>query len=240
MIISTFDLRRLTALRRRAEMARQRQEPPPAGWSRSAVDPMGVVGACDALRLRTGFTLRAYQYYFGGNGHAVVWAMPTASPFQPPQDCSLRAGGLLEPPRPPGALDDVMQAIDGDGSPWSYMSASVFWREIHEFGALWHGCDWSSHRLLGRNPLSDPARGRQRGADWPTGRARDWNWLRPEPADWRPAVRGEGATVTVTFCTFNAAVREKIALHTDRYESGGYCFVPTIETLATGPLGFIY
>jgi hypothetical protein len=44
----------------------------------------------------------------------------------------------------------------------------------------------------------------------------------------------------VTFCTFNAAVREKIALHTDRYEPGGYCFAPTIEILAKGPGGFIY
>jgi hypothetical protein len=43
----------------------------------------------------------------------------------------------------------------------------------------------------------------------------------------------------VTFCTFNAAVTEKIALHTDRYESGGCCFVARIETLAKGPGGFI-
>jgi hypothetical protein len=60
MTISTFDLRRLTALRRRAEMAQMGQEPPPAGWSKSAIDPMGVVGAFEALRLRSGFILRAY------------------------------------------------------------------------------------------------------------------------------------------------------------------------------------
>jgi hypothetical protein len=100
-------------------MAQRRQEPPPAGWSKSTIDPMGVVHAFDALRLRIGFTIRAYQYYFGGNGNAVVWAMPAGSDFPEPQDCSLRAGGLLDPPRPPGALDDVMEAIEGDGSPWS-------------------------------------------------------------------------------------------------------------------------
>jgi hypothetical protein len=240
MTICNFDLRRLTALRRRVERAQQRKEPPPAGWSKSAFDPVGVVNAFDALRLRTGFTIRAYQYYCAGNGHAVVWAMPAGSDFPEPQDCSVRAGGSLEPPRPPGALDDVMEVIEGDGSPWSHISASLFWREIREFGAYWHGCDWSSHSLLDRNPLSVPARGRQRGVDWPSGRARDWHWLRPEPADWRPAVRRRGASVTVTFCTFNAAVRQKIARHSDRYESGSYCFVPTVETLATGPSGFIY
>lgn len=239
MDITTFDARPITALRRRAGMAQQRREPPPAGWSKSAIDPTGVVGAFGALRLRTGFTLRAYQYYFRGNGHAIVWAMPVGSDFPLPQDCCLQAGGSMERPRPPGALDDVMEAIEGDGSPWSYLSASVFWREIHEFGAFWHGCVWSSHRMLGRNPLSGPARRRQRGADWPTGSATDWKWLRPEPADWRPAVRRDRATVTVTFCTFNGAVREEIALHTDRYRPRGYCFVPTVETLAKGPLGFI-
>jgi hypothetical protein len=239
MTICTFDRRRLTALRRRAEKARQGQEPPPAGWSKSAIDPMGVVDAFDALRVRAGFTLRAYQYYCGGNGHAIVWAMPAGSEFPEPQDCSLRAVSVLDRPRPPGALDDVMEVIEGDGSPWSYISASLFWREIREFGAIWHGCDWTSHNVLDRNPLAAPARGRRRSDDWPSGGATDWHWRRPEPADWRPAVRRRGASVTVTFCTFNAAVREEIALHTDRYRSRGYRFVQKIDTLATGPAGFI-
>ena len=240
MNINTFDIRRLTALRRRAAMAQQRQEPPPAGWSKSTIDPIGVVGAFDALRLRAGFTLRAYQFYEGGNGNAVVWAMPAGSDFPEPQECSLRAGGFLDPPRPASALDDVMAAIEGDGSPWSYISASLFWREIREFGAFWHGCDWSSHRLLDRNPLSVPARGRQRGVDWPSGRAKDWNWIRPEPADWRPAVRRDLDTVTVTFFTFDAAGVETISLHTDCYKSEGYRFIPTMESVAIGPGGFVY
>ena len=240
MSICTFDLRRLTALRRRAEMARQGQERPPAGWSKSAVDPMGVVDAFDALRLRTGFTIRAYQYYFGGNGHAVVWAMPAGSDFPEPQDCSVRAGSPPGRPRPPGALDDVMEVIEGDGSPWSYISASLFWREIHEFGAFWHGCDWTSHNVLDRNPLAVRARRKQRGVDWPSGRAKDWNWIRPEPADWRPAVRRDLDTVTVTFFTFNAAGVETISLHTDCYKSEGYRFIPTMESVAIGPGGFVY
>ena len=162
MTICTFDRRRLMALRRLAEKARQGQVPPPAGWSKSAIDPMGVVDAFDALRIRTGFTLRAYQYYCGGNGHAVVWATPAGSDFPEPQECSLREFSVLERPRPPGALDDVMEVVEGDGSAWSYVSASLFWREIREFGAIWHGCDWTSHNVLDRNPLADPARSRRR------------------------------------------------------------------------------
>ena len=34
-----------------------------------------------------------------------------------------------------------MQAIEGDGSPWSYLSASILSREAEEFGAMWHGVD---------------------------------------------------------------------------------------------------
>jgi hypothetical protein len=36
-------------------------------------------------------------------------------------------------------LDDFMDAIEGDGSAWSYLSASLFAREAAELGALWHG-----------------------------------------------------------------------------------------------------
>jgi len=55
---------------------------------------------------------------------------------------SLKLGGvgaLSAPPRPHGALDDFMDAIEGDGSAWSYLSASLFAREAAELGALWHG-----------------------------------------------------------------------------------------------------
>lgn len=45
-----------------------------------------------------------------------------------------------------------MEAIEGDGSHWSYLSASIFMREINEFGASWHGCSWSTHEIIDKNP----------------------------------------------------------------------------------------
>ena len=45
-----------------------------------------------------------------------------------------------------------MQAIEGDGSPWSYLSASILSREAVEFGAVWHGCVWSDQTILSKPP----------------------------------------------------------------------------------------
>ena len=55
------------------------------------------------------------------------------------------------PRGPPGAVP-LMQAIEGDGSPWSYLSASILSREAAEFGAIWHGCVWSDQTILSKPP----------------------------------------------------------------------------------------
>ncbi len=70
-----------------------------------------------ALRLKAEFALHAYEFRSGGNGNEDVF---------------------LDPPRPPGAIR-LMQVIEGGGSPWSYLSASILGREAAEFGARWHG-----------------------------------------------------------------------------------------------------
>ena len=59
----------------------------PQGWSKSQIEPVEVLKAFPVLHLKNGFVLRAYQFGAGGNGNAVVWAMPEDSPFPPPKDC---------------------------------------------------------------------------------------------------------------------------------------------------------
>ena len=59
----------------------------PEGWIKSQVEPVEVLKAFSALRLKKGFVLRAYQFRDGGNGNAVVWAMPQDSPFPLPESC---------------------------------------------------------------------------------------------------------------------------------------------------------
>ena len=89
---------------------------------------------------------------------------------------------FLDPPKPPGAVP-LMQAIEGDGSPWSYLSASILRREAAEFGARWHGCVWSGQTILSKPPRQaddpdvsdDPPK---LTGDAPVG---NWTWHRAVP-----------------------------------------------------------
>ena len=143
----SFSIRRVTRLRRAAERARavslhDTGGNPPDGWSVSVDRADDLLRVFDALWLKPGFALHAYRFRAGGNGNGIIWAVPADAPLIAPDDCARVEDGWLQPPRPPAAVP-LMQAIEGDGSPWSYLSASILSREAAEFGALWHGCVWS-------------------------------------------------------------------------------------------------
>ena len=153
----TFPIKKFQQLRQRAIQARQVSEGP-QGWSKSKVDSMKLLVAFSSLCLRKGFVMRAYEFRQRGNGNGIVWAMPENFAFPEPEKCPKLEDRFLEPPKPSGALNNVLEAVEGDGTPWSYLSASLFAREIAEFGAMWHGCNWSTHTILGDEPLISPDR----------------------------------------------------------------------------------
>ena len=135
----SFSIRRVNRLRRAAAQARMvpaAEDPDLSpGWSSS-----------DGW-----FALSAYEYRAGSNGNGIIWAVPADAPFVVPGDCPRLDDTWLEPPRAPGAVR-LMQAIESDGSPWSYLSASILCREAAEFGAVWHGCVWSDQTILSKPP----------------------------------------------------------------------------------------
>jgi hypothetical protein len=221
---TTFSIQQVSQLRRRAQRATKVNTEGPQGWSKSDVDPMSLLSAFSSLRLREGFTLRAYQFREGGNGNGVVWALPADAPFPEPDACPKLKDRFLEPPCPPGALDDVMEAIEGDGSPRSYLSASLFAREAAEFGAMWHGCDWSTHTII-RAPPAESS---------------EWEWAGKQPVDWQPRVRRDDEWVIVTFFTHSALGQEMISQHTDTYKQDSYCFTSESKIVATGPGGYVF
>jgi hypothetical protein len=51
-----------------------------------------------------------------------------------------------------------MEAIEGDGTPWSYLLASFLSRDGEELGAVWHGCYWRTHALLLESPFWEASR----------------------------------------------------------------------------------
>ena len=239
-MITTFSASQIELLRQQAAQVSAPPEDCPEGWSKSTVDPMEVLAIFKPLRIKRGFVLRAYQFREGGNGNAVVWALPADAEFPSPDQCPRLEGGFLDPPKPPAALGHFMDAVEGDGSPWSYLCASILARELAEFGAMWHGCDWSTHRVLDAAP-------------WETGNARidwpivepaksdsEWRWQRSRPSQWEPHVRQSEKTVQVVFFTYSALGSQAVYRHTDTYQTGTYRFHPECVVIASGPSGFVF
>jgi hypothetical protein len=179
-----FSIQRLNGVRQRAARLCNKTIDAPEGWSKSTFDPGALLNVFKPLHLKRGFVLPAYQFRAGGNGNGFVYALPDHVPFPEPSECLVRQDAFCTP-MPQGALKDVMEAIEGDGAPWSYLYASILAREFDEFGAMWHGCDWSTHRIIGARPRVGASVQDQRAES--TGSS-NWKWLKPEPKLWLPEV----------------------------------------------------
>lgn len=81
-----------------------------------------------------------------------MWAIPVDQSLPEPKACERLTKYFLSPPNPRFALDDFMEAIEGDMSPLSYLQAALDYHELHEFGAMWHGVSlWESEILKSDN-----------------------------------------------------------------------------------------
>jgi hypothetical protein len=228
-----LSLGRINRLRQAAARLCKVPEDTPEGWSVSRVDPNLVLAAFKALRLKPGWTLCAYQFVQDENGNGFVYAVPANALVPAPEQCPRNEDRFLAPPVPPGGVEPL-EAVEGDGSPWSYMSASLFAREIREFGAIWHGCDWVDHAILGANPLASS--GRSRLTHTPEA---EWEWKDAEPTEWTPTVM-TGDMVRVRFYTFTALGSERIIYHEDVYALGKYLPTSHAAVIAVGGAGFVY
>jgi len=233
--MTIFPVSKVNALRRRAAKACPEPKDAPDGWSRSTSDPMKLLRVFKSLQMKPGFVLRAYQYSEGGNGNGFIWAMPESAPFPYPEECSRLKDVFLQPPKPPQALDQLMDAIDGDGSPWSYLSASLFDREAAEFGAMWHGCEWSEHDIIGADPWQSDFN------PWGVFDSLDeWTWNESKPETWEPSFVETDDSLSVSFLTFSGLGTTAIYRHTNTFKSGSYAFNAERATVAEGPGGFIH
>jgi hypothetical protein len=144
------------------------------------------------------------------------------------------------PPRPPRALDNVTDALEGDLSDWSYLCASLLVRDLRSFGERWHNCDWSTRDLLDSDPAvslkRDPWSQAPRN---PRAPPMGWTCAEPKPAEWRAAVERNGAAVSVTFYSYSGRMREGIYRHTDTYSGKGYAFTSQERKIAEGESGYV-
>lgn len=193
-----------------------------AGWSVSTVNPAAALLQLPGLKLKPGWRLAGYLYQAEYNQPAnqaaqgntrqtnsigLVFAIPELKATTAQLERALaQSQGIKQPPRPDGGLSNFMQAIEGDRSIISFMVASLFWRELREFGASGAYCRWSHHRLINQVPTQA-----------------QWNWKTEVPKDLHPKAKilPNGQAV-VEF--FSCSVRSEVALyrHIDQYPADQY------------------
>jgi hypothetical protein len=228
----------------RARQAGGTTDDPEPGWSRITSGPEEILAVFKPLKLKSGFMLAGYRFREGGNGNGFLYAVPKGTVLPAPEECPVDTTQFLSPPVPPTALEDVMDAIEGDGSPLSYLCASLLERELAEYGAMWHGCSWSTHELVTQDPFAIGGCLRPKSGDadqMETQRdIENWRWLKSKPSRWEPRVKIADDNVTVTFHTHSALGREAIYRHIDRYKPGTYRSKTRRIVIAEGPGGYIF
>lgn len=231
----TFPIHRVNELRKQAREARQARMDGPDGWCISEVDPTNVLKVFGALRLKEGYALRAHQYREDGNGDGLVWAMPVDAPLLDPGNCCSERRRLHPHAlRPAEALSNLMDAIQGDGTPWSYLEASLFAREIEDFGVFWQGCSKEADVILGADPFCT---GQQASIVGPTPDGDAWRWNEPKPTSWEPSFEQTNETVRIRFYTYRRVGRENIFRTVDAFRLGQYAFQTEGTKVAVGMPG---
>ena len=243
----SLSIRRVNRLRRAAVEARtvgiedpdrmSLEYPFDDGWFASHDRANGLLRVFDALWLKEGFALHTYEYRDGSNGNGIIWAVPADAPLVAPRDCSRVEDAWMQPPKPPEAVP-LMEAIEGDGSPWSYLSASILSREAAEFGAIWHGCVWSDQTILSKSPRQDGEHeARKLTGDAPVG---NWTWCGAAPRKWNPTYADMGASKEVVLHIHNPIGQEEIYRATDTYRAGSYVCETKRIVLCTGDRFTVY
>ncbi len=230
------------------------REPEYGGNTTIAVyDPNRLLEAFPSLRLRPGFKLASYQYLSGGNGNGFTFAIPADRhlPTPPSMNSNHNRWPMAEPDDPvfdqaqallKWASPEVNRFLVGDGSPRSFFEASILEREVHELGAIWHGCSWAARSILtGREGFP--------GTDWLSGLDDpEWNWRRKRPKIWSPSVTIPNKSpkpLTVRFNLFSGLGSEHIVSVQDKYPNWNsttepYVFDTDSKLLAEGRPGLIF
>ncbi|MGG1592417.1 hypothetical protein [Terribacillus saccharophilus] len=204
-----------------------------SGWNISLENPEDIVYGFSLLSIKDGFKLRAYQHSMGVAGAGLVFAIPVDSSLP---EILHREG---EPPIPDDALDDFMEAIEGDKSPLSYLQAAICYHELHEFGAFWHSVSWGEDRILpdedenqyDYSPVTDIADLKEM----------DFKLKTQElPESLFPRFYYENSIPVISFYTINDVGQGKLIRYKHVFSTDGYTQTVTSEILGYGGPGKIF
>lgn len=176
-------------------------------WFVSAANPGTALMKLPGLALKPGFRLVSYLYRLDDDGVGVIWAVPEQFSTTAYLEKALMNGDDRNtPPQPEAALPNLMDAIDGDQSPMSFMIASLLRRELLEFGKLGRFATWNHQRLINALP---PHPG--------------WQWRTEVPKDFSPKIRVvPDGRVAIEFFTCRTVAPIAIFQHVDQYQAGQY------------------
>ncbi|GAB4145268.1 MAG: hypothetical protein Fur0046_22870 [Cyanobacteria bacterium J069] len=176
-------------------------------WFISTVNPAAPLIKMPGLWLKPGLRLVSYLYRSEAGGVGVVWAVPEDFSTTAQLEKALQEkGNMARLPRPEGALDHPMEAIEGDRSPASFVLASILRRELQELGTLGDRRNWAHHHLIEGIPAKYT-----------------WQWRTEQPKDLSPKVRlyPDGhAAVELFSCRVSAP--KTLYRHLDRYPPNSY------------------
>ncbi len=176
-------------------------------WFISTIDPAAVLHKLPGLSLKPGVRLVTYLQRCSEGGLGVTWALPERLSTTAQLEAALEKTPTGEiPPHPKGALGNVMEAIEGNCTPASYIAASLLVRELKELGRAGNLRRWSHHQLIDRIPPNQP-----------------WEWRAKPPQDWAPKVKVlEDRSVLVEFFSCRVAAPVSLFRHVDQYPRGLY------------------
>ncbi len=248
MKVRTFSADQIEKVRRKARKISQDFSGNATSGKIPDKGPNDLLRLFSTLNMKDGFELVAYQFHQGGNGNAVVCVVPTidkgSSGTTPDIDFYSHIGYHLQPSgwteyfKEQNQKFPVMAMIEGDHSLMSFLHASIFMRELSEFGAMWHGCDWSMHRVVSEDPSTDVKRMGDFGEQDPS--LFEMTWEMERPITWKPQVtEGEGSH-TVEFYSYSMLGTEGIYRHVDVYSGNDYRCESECHRLAYGKSGMIF
>lgn len=191
------------------------------------------------LHVKPDWALRAYLGRDGPGADVRVVAIPRtyvvpAAELWVPFAGLVRLGGdepyVPDPPDewvevPPQARHRFMASVEGDGTPYSYLCASLAVRHLLDFAAYGHALyehDFFEHRIIAEWP-----------SDFPNGQTRGGQALSG------PEVIVDGDDITARFHTYRPPTFavESVWLHEDRYEVGSYDLTLSRTVVALGRPG---
>lgn len=177
-------------------------------WFVSTINPADALLKLPGLRLKPGVRLVGFLYRVDADGVGLVYAIPEAlSTMEQLEKAIHNSGNLSQPPKPEGAYSHFMEAIEGDRSPTALMLASIFRRELQEFGVIGRRRSWGLHQFIDALPP-------QANCHWK---------VEPPPTDLSPKVKvlPDGRAV-LEFFTYRAEQTITIYRHLDQYAVSHY------------------